>query len=100
MYLYTLLPFSTRRRVLEPSCPQEPYRRRKNEEKTVVNWPDRSLFLAELEFLMRFDKATTEALVIVYAGALVRWYTACARVCFGVFAALQMIFLACLWNGL
>eukprot|EP00750_Incisomonas_marina_P000320 INCI10238.2.p1 GENE.INCI10238.2~~INCI10238.2.p1 ORF type:complete len:344 (+),score=43.30 INCI10238.2:105-1136(+) len=59
------LPFT---RVLAPDCPQEPYRRRKNEEKTVVNWTDRSLFLTELEFLIRFDKPTTEGLVIVFAG--------------------------------
>lgn len=52
-----------------PDCPTEPYRRRKNEEKTVVNWADRSLFLMELEFLLRFDKVTQESMVIVYAGS-------------------------------
>ena len=57
-----------RRRSLRQDCPQAPYRRRQNEEKTVVNWSDRSLFLTELEFLIRFDKKTTEDLVIVVAG--------------------------------
>ena len=56
------------RRSLTPDCPRVPYRRRANEEKTVVRWDDRSLFLVELEFLLRFDKPTTEGLLVICAG--------------------------------
>jgi hypothetical protein len=63
---------------MAPDCPTAPYYRRKDEKKTVVCWPDRSLFLMELEFLLRFDKDATENLVVVIAGLSARACVVCA----------------------
>eukprot|EP00035_Acanthoeca_spectabilis_P030057 m.7645 g.7645 ORF g.7645 m.7645 type:complete len:678 (-) comp3980_c0_seq1:143-2176(-) len=53
-------------RVLEPDAPRMQYRRRKGEQKTVIHWGQRKLFMSELEFLT--DYAEPGA-TVVYAGA-------------------------------
>ncbi|EDQ88203.1 uncharacterized protein MONBRDRAFT_26377 [Monosiga brevicollis MX1] len=59
----TDLPFET---ILRPDAPAVPYRRRKNERKSVIHWGQRKLLLCEIEFLLLHgDKAP----LVVYAGA-------------------------------
>eukprot|EP00961_Rhodomonas_salina_P297283 3937093-Rhodomonas_salina.2 len=53
-------------RLLEPDAPRMSYRRRKGEEKTVVHWGQRKLFLSELEFLTAHGVPWA---TVVYAGA-------------------------------
>lgn len=53
-------------RVLHETAPEGAYRRRKDEEKTVIHWGQRKLLLSEIEFLSLYGD---QAKVVVYAGA-------------------------------
>jgi hypothetical protein len=52
--------------VLGPASPSAPYRRRTGEDKPVVHWGQRKLFVSELQFLTAFAHAAS---VVVYVGA-------------------------------
>jgi len=53
-------------RMLAPDAPRLKYRRRRGEEKTVIHWGQRKLFLSELEFLTMYG---VPGALVVYAGA-------------------------------
>jgi Poly A polymerase regulatory subunit len=53
-------------RSLTDGFPQLPYRRRKDELKSVVHWPQRKLLMFELEFL---TSHMVDDCIVVYAGA-------------------------------
>lgn len=52
-------------RVLLPDMKEEPYRRRQQEEKTVIHWGQRKLMLSEIEFLSLHGHRSR---FVVYAG--------------------------------
>jgi hypothetical protein len=58
--------FESLRRVLPEDAPREPYRRRKNDFKTVIHWGQRKLLMSEIEFLTIHAKPGD---TVVYAGA-------------------------------
>eukprot|EP00961_Rhodomonas_salina_P038271 514665-Rhodomonas_salina.4 len=53
-------------RILQPDAPSREYRRRKGEDKTVIHWGQRKLFLSELEFLTTY---AVPGATVLYAGA-------------------------------
>lgn len=53
-------------RILTPDAPRLKYRRRTGEDKTVIHWGQRKLFLSELEFLTIH---AVPGAIVVYAGA-------------------------------
>ena len=54
------------KRTIEPSDPTQSYRRRKEEEKSVLHWGQRKLLVAEIEFLTEYGHLSD---TVVYAGA-------------------------------
>lgn len=55
---------------LNPTDPELPYRRRKDEEKTSIHWGQRKLLLTLVQFLTLFWKPSkTPKPIVVYAGA-------------------------------
>jgi hypothetical protein len=83
MFCYALLLLFLGTQVLQPNCGYESradvpfsriladalrmkYRRRKGENKTVIHWGQRKLFMSELEFLTEYGTPNT---TVVYAGA-------------------------------
>lgn len=58
--------YNTVQRILKDSDPQLPYRRRKDEKKTVIHWGQRKLLLSEIEFLNEYSSAGDN---IIYVGA-------------------------------
>jgi hypothetical protein len=61
-----VVPLSSLQRVLLPTAPTAPYRRRADEKKTVNHWGQRKLLLSEIEFLTMFAESND---TVVYAGA-------------------------------
>ncbi|EFC42062.1 predicted protein [Naegleria gruberi] len=59
-------PFDRTNRILQPHDPQETYRRRKSELKSVIHWGQRKLLMSEIEFLTEFGYPGA---IVVYAGA-------------------------------
>jgi len=57
------IPFT---RILLPDAPRLPYRRRKDEVKTVIHWGQRKLLMSEIEFLSNNAEGQE---IVVYAGA-------------------------------
>eukprot|EP01096_Ripella_sp_DP13-Kostka_P014643 TRINITY_DN6688_c1_g1_i1.p1 TRINITY_DN6688_c1_g1~~TRINITY_DN6688_c1_g1_i1.p1 ORF type:complete len:644 (+),score=167.18 TRINITY_DN6688_c1_g1_i1:118-2049(+) len=53
-------------RVMRKHHPSASYRRRKDEEKTVLHWGQRKLLIAEIEFLTMYGHLSS---IVVYAGA-------------------------------
>src|SRR3990167_6003934 len=53
-------------RIMRPEHPALPYRRRSDEEKTVLHWGQRKLMISEIEFLTKFGNLAN---IVVYAGA-------------------------------
>eukprot|EP00160_Parvularia_atlantis_P021439 Unigene9301_Nuclearia_a/m.28401 Unigene9301_Nuclearia_a/g.28401 ORF Unigene9301_Nuclearia_a/g.28401 Unigene9301_Nuclearia_a/m.28401 type:complete len:403 (-) Unigene9301_Nuclearia_a:102-1310(-) len=56
-------------RVLRDDAPRAPYRRRRDEAKTVIHWGQRKLLMSEIEFLTRFRRPDRAPLRVLYAGA-------------------------------
>ncbi|KAG2378520.1 hypothetical protein C9374_008159 [Naegleria lovaniensis] len=53
-------------RILQDNAPREPYRRRRDELKSVIHWGQRKLLMSEIEFLTEFG---FPGATVVYAGA-------------------------------
>ena len=53
-------------RIMEDYHPSLPYRRRNDEEKSVIHWGQRKLLLAEIEFLTKYGDLSNN---VVYVGA-------------------------------
>lgn len=60
---HTDIPFQ---RTLTDDFPRQQYRRRQNEQKTVIHWGQRKLLMSEIEFLTMYGKPGHP---VVYAGA-------------------------------
>lgn len=58
--------FSDLSRKMKKTDPEEPYRRREHDEKSVLHWGQRKLFLSELEFLTKYAAPND---VVVYVGS-------------------------------
>ncbi len=58
-------------RILEEDAPRAPYRRRKDEVKSVIHWGQRKLLVAEIEFLTMYagTRKSDTPQPVVYAGA-------------------------------
>ena len=59
------IPFT---RTLSPDAPRKEYRRRTDEEKTVVHWGQRKLLMSEIEFLL-MTLTHKKRCTVIYAGA-------------------------------
>jgi cap2 methyltransferase len=58
--------FNLSSRILQEDAPEEPYRRRKDEIKSVLHWGQRKLLFSEIEFLTLYGE---KDITCIYAGA-------------------------------
>ena len=61
--------FTTDNEILKDNDPEEPYRRRKDEEKTGISWGQRKLLLTLVSFLSKHLDKQIKNPCVVYAGA-------------------------------
>jgi hypothetical protein len=64
-HLVTGTPFT---RILSPDAPRKEYRRRTDDQKSVVHWGQRKLLMSEIEFLL-MTQTLKKNCTVVYAGA-------------------------------